>query len=73
MDKEQILHELEDLLDLESNTLTLDSKLSEIGEYDSMAKLAIIVFSDDEFDKKLSGEQIRAFQTIGDIVAFLLD
>jgi acyl carrier protein len=73
MDKEQILHELEDLLDLESNTLALDSKLSEIDEYDSMAKLAIIVFSDDEFDKKLSGEQIRAFQTIGDIVAFLLD
>lgn len=73
MDKEQILRELEDLLDLESNTLALDTKLSEIDEYDSMAKLAIIVFSDDEFDKKLSGEQIRAFQTVGDIVDFLLD
>ena len=45
--------------------------LADIEEYDSMAKLSLIVMSDDEFDKKLTGEQILKFVTIQDIVDFL--
>lgn len=45
--------------------------LSDIEVYDSMAKLAVIVLADDDFGKKLTGEQMRAFITVGDIVDFL--
>jgi acyl carrier protein len=48
----------------------MDSVLADFPEYDSMAKLSIIVLSDEEFEKKLSGEQMRAFATVGDIVRF---
>ena len=33
-----------------------------------MAKLSLIVLFDDEFGKKLTGEQIRSFVTVGDIL-----
>ena len=62
---------LEDMLELESGTLNSDTELSSIEEYDSMAKLSLIVLMDDEFDKKLTGEQIRMFKTVGDILAFM--
>ena len=62
---------LEDMLELESGTLNSDTELSSIEEYDSMAKLSLIVLMDDEFDKKLTGEQIRMFKTVGDVLAFM--
>ena len=60
---------LEEMLELEEGSLKEDTKLSEIEEYDSMAKLSLIVLFDEECGKKLSGEEIRTFQTVGDIVA----
>lgn len=62
---------LEDMLELESNTLTPETELTAIDEYDSMAKLSLIVLMDEECGKKLTGEQIRAFKTVGDILAFM--
>lgn len=60
---------LEDLLELDADTLKPDTELSSIAEYDSMAKLSLIVLFDDEFSKKLTGEKIRTFKTVGDILA----
>lgn len=61
---------LEDMLELENGTLTVETKLSTVDEFDSMAKLSLIVISDEEFGKKLIGEQLRKFKTIGDILTF---
>lgn len=61
---------LEDMLELENGTLTVETKLSTVDEFDSMAKLSLIVTSDEEFGKKLTGEQLREFKTIGDILTF---
>lgn len=71
MTKNEILRALEDALDLDQNLLSLEMNLTDLKEYDSMAKLAVIVLADDEFGKKLTGEQIRKFVTVGDIVDFL--
>lgn len=61
---------LEDMLELENGTLTVETKLSTVDEFDSMAKLSLIVISDEEFGKKLTGEQLREFKTICDILTF---
>lgn len=61
---------LEDMLELENGTLTVETKLSTVDEFDSMAKLSLIVISDEEFGKKLTGERLREFKTIGDILTF---
>jgi len=71
MTNEQILNALEDALDVTKNSLTMETLLSEIDEYDSMAKLSVIILADDDFGKKLTGERIREFSSVGDIVNFL--
>lgn len=69
MSTQEKLSMLEEMLELDEGSLKEEMKLSEIEEYDSMAKLSLIVLFDEECGKKLTGEQIRTFQTIGDIIA----
>lgn len=71
MTTEEKLHLLEDVFELDENTLTPETVLNDLEEYDSMSKLSIIVMMDDEFDKKLTGEQIRHFETVQDILDFM--
>lgn len=71
MTKLEKLRLLEDTFELDENTLKEEYLLSDIPEYDSMAKLSLIVVCDDEFDKKLSGEQINTFKTVKDILDFM--
>ena len=62
---------LEETLELDEGTLALDTALDDVDEYDSMAKLSLIVMMDDEFGVKLTGDIIRGFETVGDIVALM--
>lgn len=62
---------LEETLELDEGTLKEDSVLEDIDEYDSMAKLSLIVLCDDEFNKKLSSDTIRSFVTVKDILDFM--
>ena len=71
MTEREKLAMLEDMLELEDGDLTVDTALEDIDEYDSMAKLSLIVLMDDEFGVKLTGEKIKGFNTVGDIVALM--
>lgn len=71
MTKEEKIALLEDMLELERGALAPETELGSIDEYDSMAKLSLIVLMDDEFSKKLTGEQIREFKTVQDILDFM--
>ena len=62
---------LEDMLELDEGDLTVGTILDDIDEYDSMAKLSLIVLMEDEFDVKLTADIIRGFETVGDIVALM--
>lgn len=62
---------IEETLEIDGGSLTENTLLSEVAEYDSMAKLTLIVLCDDEFNKKLTGEQIRSFVTVKDILDFM--
>lgn len=71
MTTEEKIALLEDMLELDGGSLNPATELSSIDEYDSMAKLSLIVLMDDEFNKKLTGEQIREFKTVQDILDFM--
>lgn len=71
MDNTKKLALLEEMMELEEGTLTTDKKLNEIEEFDSMAKLSLIVLMNDEFDKKINVNQIKSFQTVKDILDFM--
>ena len=63
---------LEEMLELEEGELNEEMVLSEIDNWDSMTKLSLIVLMDDEFGKKLSGEQIKSFTTVQDILDYMV-
>ncbi len=60
-----------DLFELEEGELMPEMKLEDVESWDSMTKLSLIVMMDDEFNKKLTGEQIRMFKTVQDILDFM--
>ena len=69
MTKEEKIALLEDMLEIETGMLKPELELTAIDEYDSMAKLSLIVLFDEECGKKLTGEEIRTFKTINDILS----
>lgn len=66
-EKEKLL-KLEDMMDLEEGSLSPDLDLSSLDEWDSLAKLSLIVLFDDECHKHITGEDVRAFRTVRDIL-----
>ena len=71
MTNEEKLHLLEDVFELEENTLKPETALADIEEYDSMSKLSLIVMVDDECGTKLTGEQLMEFVTVQDVLDFM--
>ena len=71
MTQEEKIALLEDMLELDGGSLKPEMKLKEIAEYDSMAKLSLIVLCDEECGKKLTGELISEFETVQDILNFM--
>ena len=71
MTNDEKMRLIEETLEMDANTLTEDTVLADVEEFDSMAKLSLIVMCDDEFGKKLSGEELRSFKTVKDILDFL--
>ena len=62
---------IEETLEMDEGSLTPDTILEEVDEYTSMAKLSLIVMMDDEFDVKLTGDMIKGFKTVADILAVM--
>ncbi|QOJ30174.1 MAG: acyl carrier protein [Ignavibacteriales bacterium] len=71
MSNEEKIALLEDSFELESGTLSENTALDQIETFDSLAKLTLIVVCDENFNKKLTGEQIKEFKTIKDILDFM--
>lgn len=62
---------LEETLDMEEGTLQEGMSLDDIEEYDSMAKLSLIVMFDEEFDIKIEAETVKSFRTVSDILKLM--
>ena len=64
---EEFLSKLADALEVEVNTLSIDTRLSSL-DWDSLAIISTIALVDECLGKVLSAEKIAECQTIGDIV-----
>ncbi len=62
---------IEEALDTEENTLTPETVLEDVDSWDSIAALSLIAMMDDNFGKTLSGSEIKALVTVGDILAHM--
>lgn len=64
---EEFLSKLADALEVEVNTLSIDTRLSSL-DWDSLAIISTIALVDECLGKVLSAEKIAECQTIGDII-----
>jgi acyl carrier protein len=71
MTNQEKIEMLEETWELDEGTLAVDTVLADVEEYDSMAKLSLIVLMDDEFGVKLTGEIIKGFETVEDILKLM--
>lgn len=62
---------LEDMMNLDEGDLNAEMVLEEIDEWDSMAKLSLIVLLDDEFGKVITADQTRELTYVKDILALM--
>lgn len=62
---------LEEMMELEHGTLDIDTKLSDLEEWDSIALISFIALIDDEFDKVLKGSVVKQSKTVGDLMALM--
>ena len=61
--------EICDILEMEPEELTNDTILDELETWDSVAVLSIISVMNDRFNKFPSAGEIRAYKTVGDLLA----
>lgn len=66
MTDQEKIDRLADVLDQESGALKAETQLDEIG-WDSMGMLSVIALAKSN-GKTITGAQIRAFETVGDIL-----
>ncbi len=71
MTTEEKIAMLEDIMDLDEGTLTVNSVLDDLEEWDSLSKLSLIVEAKQQFNKVLLAETIRSFKTVNDICDYL--
>lgn len=62
---------IEEALDTEEGALTPETVLDDVDSWDSIAALSLIAMMDDNFGKTLSGAEIKALVTVGDILAHM--
>lgn len=71
MDQKEKMALIEEALDTEEGALTPDTVLADIDEWDSIAALSLIAMLDEQFDKTITGAEIKAMRTVADILAHM--
>lgn len=71
MDNNEKLEVLEEILDVEEGSLAPDTVLADLDEWDSITRLSLLIYFDEELGKKVSGDEIKAFETVEEIMALM--
>ncbi|MFA5531196.1 MAG: hypothetical protein WDA11_11075 [Thiohalomonadaceae bacterium] len=62
---------LEEMLELDEGSLSPETSLESINEWDSVAALSLIVLMDEEFGRQLTGKEIKDLKYINDILSLM--
>lgn len=58
-------------LDLEEDSITMDSDIMEDFEADSLDLVDLVMSLEDEFNMEVPDDQIENFRTVGDVVRYI--
>lgn len=62
---------LEEIMDVDEGTLTEDTVLADVEEWDSLSTLSLIAEMKKRYDLKLTASTIKEFQTVADICEYI--
>lgn len=73
MNKKEFLRKLEDILELDDNTLNGTENLEELDDWDSLAVMSFIAMVDEDFGIAIDADGIMGCKTINDLADLLGD
>lgn len=71
MTNEEKIALLEELMEVDEGTLTPETLLSNIEEWDSVSFLSFMAMMDEKFGKVVTGREIKTKETIADLMALM--
>lgn len=71
MTNEEKIALLEELMEVDEGTLTPETLLSNIEEWDSVSFLSFMAMMDEKFGKVVTGSEIKTKETIADLMALM--
>lgn len=71
MTNEEKITILEDIMEVDEGTLTPETLLSNIEEWDSVSFLSFMAMMDEKFGKIVTGSEIKTKETVGDLMALM--
>lgn len=71
MTNEEKIAILEELMEVDEGTLTAETLLSNIEEWDSVSLLSFMAMLDEKFGKIVIGSEIKTKETVEDLMAMM--
>jgi len=65
------LNELKETLEIDDVGLNEETNLKELEEYDSLSVLSIIAMIDENFGKRISGQDFQSITTVGSLMELI--
>ncbi len=71
MEIREKIAKLEEIMELEEGSLTEETLLVDVDEWDSVAAISYIALLDEEFGVSISAKEIKSFQTVADAISYM--
>lgn len=71
MNEQEKLALLEEIMELDEGTLSVDDVLEDYEEWDSITALSFIAMMDEKFGKTVTGADIKGLHTVADAIEMM--
>jgi len=68
---EEKIAKIEEIMELDAGELSIDSRLVDLDEWDSISILSFVAMVGDEFGREISTEETKSIVTVGDAIKFM--
>ena len=65
--KNQLINIVKEALDIEEETINLNTQFDSLDTWDSLGRLSLIALIDESFNVQISDKEFNSFQTIEDL------
>ena len=69
--KNQLINIVKEALDIEEETIDLNTQFDSLDTWDSLGKLSLIALIDESFNVQISDKEFNSFQTLDDLYTAL--